>query len=418
MASELFTALKSLQIDRASRRRAPWGRWFGAGVVAIASASAALLIGKPYIQARLITPIVSTTTITSVSPQQEAIEFSASGYARTDAMSNVAPKVAGAVTEVFVKRGDRVNPGDRLYTLDVTRQKARILDANNEATAASAAAAGAEARVSVTQSQLQEMIAQEVRAKRLVTEGIDPAAKAEEITNKVTSLRREVEAVQAEAVAEAKRASTLAGRTQILAAELNDLVIISPIAGTVLGRPPQLGEHVDPQFGPTLLIGDLSQQMVDVDVPEGKLDLIALGDPAEITLDAYADRRFRGEIRDVLPTVDRAKATVTVRVAFLDEKRGVLPDMAARVSFLKHATAAVTLGAPPKNVVPSSAIATRAGARFIFVVETDRVRMLSAKLGGNMGTAVELLDGPPAGTVIVNTPSSTLMDGQPVRIEQ
>jgi len=122
-------------------------------------------------------------------------------------------------------------------------------------------------------------------------------------------------------------------------------------------------------------------------------------------------------VKEITPRVDRAKATVMVKVAFADAAEGVLPDMSARVSFLQKELDEKELATPPKIVVPSSALVERAGGKVVFVVEEERVRMVPVKLGPAFGTGYELVDGPRPGTQVVQTPPETLVDGQKVKLD-
>jgi multidrug efflux pump subunit AcrA (membrane-fusion protein) len=162
-------------------------------------------------------------------------------------------------------------------------------------------------------------------------------------------------------------------------------------------------------------IADFDSLMVETDVPEQRLAKIRIGTPAEIVLDAFPSRRFRGEAAEITPQVNRSKATVIVRVSFLDDKAGVLPDMAARVSFLDKPLDRATLDEPPKIVVPASALAERGGDKVVFVVEQDSVRMAAVTLGPAFGRGFELVDGPRPGTRLVASPPETLLDGQRIK---
>jgi multidrug efflux pump subunit AcrA (membrane-fusion protein) len=143
--------------------------------------------------------------------------------------------------------------------------------------------------------------------------------------------------------------------------------------------------------------------------------MIKLGSPAEIVLDAFPSRRYRGKSEEITPQVNRSKATVIVRVSFVDDKEGVLPDMSARVSFLTKPLDAEALKQPPKIVVPSAAVADRAGGKVVFVVEDEVVRMVPVKLGAPFGRGYELTEGPRPGTRLVASPPETMADGQRVK---
>jgi multidrug efflux pump subunit AcrA (membrane-fusion protein) len=150
-------------------------------------------------------------------------------------------------------------------------------------------------------------------------------------------------------------------------------------------------------------------------VPEARLYLIKPGSPCEISLDAYPDRRYRGATLEIGKRVDRAKATVTVKVKFIDPMEGVLPDMSARTSFLSQEVSADAIKEKPKKVVPASALADRAGGKVVFVLNEGVVKMTPVKLGPPFGGGFELVEGPPAGARVVAQPSSELSDGQRIK---
>jgi RND family efflux transporter MFP subunit len=237
----------------------------------------------------------------------------------------------------------------------------------------------------------------------------------------VTSLTRRAAAAQAEAAAAAAEAQARAAEVAAQELRLANLILKSPISGVVVTRPPQEGGVVSPQppgvtidMG-TIQIADFDTLMVETDVPEQRLQMVKVGTPTEIVLDAYPARRMRGMTAEITPQVNRSKATVIVRVSFVDDKEGVLPDMAARVSFLSQALDAQALKEPPKIIVPSTAVADRAGGKVVFTVEEDVVRMVPVKLGPAFGRGFELVEGPRPGTRLVASPPDTLADGQRIK---
>jgi HlyD family secretion protein len=132
-------------------------------------------------------------------------------------------------------------------------------------------------------------------------------------------------------------------------------------------------------------------------------------------LDAYPTRRYRGEAIEIMPKVNRSKATVGVKVKFLDAADGALPDMAARVSFLSKQLGDSELKQKPKTVVPSDAVVERSGSKVVFVVDGDKVHMKPVSLGPKFGEGFELELGPNPGTKLVKAPPVTLEDGQRIK---
>jgi multidrug efflux pump subunit AcrA (membrane-fusion protein) len=132
-------------------------------------------------------------------------------------------------------------------------------------------------------------------------------------------------------------------------------------------------------------------------------------------LDAYPTKRYRGKAVEITPRVNRTKATVTVKVAFVDDRDSVLPDMAARVSFLSEELDKEALEAPPKTIVPASAVSDQGGAKVVFRVDDGKARLVPVTLGPPFGSGFELLRGPAAGTRVVKGPPPELRDGQGIK---
>jgi RND family efflux transporter MFP subunit len=410
MADRLTTDLAALKIDRA----APAPRSGGGGLgrfawllVVAVLAGAAYVFGLPYLQSTVFKTEVAVTEVAVVSPAQASIELTSTGYVVAQAVSKVAPKVFGKVVKANVKEGQVVKAGDVLFELDPIDQQASI------ATAASQTAA-ARARAQTARANLNEARQQLARAETLSKEGVSPKSIADDLTARVASLEEMVKASDAEA-----RASQAA--VSALGVTLDGFTVRAPIGGTIVNKPPEVGEMVGPQPAGIAAdmggveIADFSTLMVETDVPEQRLSQVKIGGPCEIVLDAYPTRRIRGKAYEITPRVNRTKATVTVKVSFVDDSNGVLPDMSARVSFLTNELNAAELKAPPKTIVPGSAVTTVAGAKMVYVLEDGRVRATPVTLGPAFGSGFELVRGPSPGTRLVKDPPPELKDGQRIK---
>ncbi len=405
MADQLSSDLASLRIDRTTRK--PSGRWpFGAILIALGIAGAlgaTYVYARPRLEAEFFKTEVDVTEIALVSPAQASIELSSTGYVVPQVHSLVGAKIPGRVTRIYVKEGDSVKSGDLLMELDSADYRAQLSAAETRVASARAKTQAERASAAETQVQLD-------RETRLVAAGISPKANAENLTAHLAALDANVKAAQAE---------TSAALSEVAAAQVNltYLTLRSPINGEIISKPPQLGELVGAlTLTPlTIEIADMSTLAVETDVPESRLALVKLGAPCEIVLDAYPSRRFRGAVLEISPKINRQKATVTVKVRFVDSTEGVLSDMAARVSFLTNALDARAMQEPPKLVVPASGISDRAGAKVVYVIDAGAVRMVPVKLGEPFGSGFELVSGPAAGTRIVKDPPPQLADGQQIK---
>lgn len=423
MPDELSSQLASLRINREAApapTRRSW-RWPLVVSVLAAASYGVYAFALPRLEGEIFKTAVDFTEITSVSPAEASIKLTSAGYVVPQRVSRIAPKVVGKVAQVHVAQGDQVEPGQLLLTLDPADDYAAVATAKSRVAAARARAASARAMAATLEAELAEGRQQSARQQRLASEGVAATGTAEDLLARVTSLERRAAASKAEAAAAEAEARAQATDVQAMETRLENLNLRSPISGTVVTKPPQVGEVVSPQppgvsvdMG-SVEIADFDTLMVETDVPEQRLHMISLGGPAEIVLDAFPSRRYRGRTEEITPQVNRSKATVIVRVAFVDEKTGVLPDMAARVSFLDKPLDPDALRKPPKIIVPSSAIAERAGSKVVFVVEEDTVRSVPVKLGPSFGRGFELVEGPRPGTRLVANPPETLSDGQRVK---
>lgn len=421
--SDLSSDLASLRIDRddSSRGRPPWPKWVAVLLVLGGVGALAYTIAWPQLEARLFRAEIEVTEIGTVSPAQAAVTLTATGYVTAEVASRVAPKLPGRVKAVFVKQGQKVAQNSPLFELDPTDEQATIAAARSRSAAAQARALSARAQIDTAEAQINEVKQQAARERLLADKGVAPISAAEDLEARVTSLQKAKAAAQAAASAAVAEASALHAEVTVLTTSLGNLTLLAPIGGTVMNKPPEVGEFVGPQpAGVSVDMGgielaDFSSLVVEADIPEQRLHQVTIGGPTEIVLDAFPDKRLRGIAKEITPKVDRAKATVTVKVSFTDQFERAMPDMSARVSFLSEALNAEAMKAPPKVVVPGSAIAERGGAKVVFVLEGDQVRMVPVELGPAFGSGFELVRGPSSGTRLVKSPEVTLTDGQRIK---
>jgi HlyD family secretion protein len=410
MSDQLSTNLAALKIDRSVGRPPGSGRlWKNLLLltIVVGGLGAAYAYGKPMLEAKVFKTEVELTEIALVSPSQAAIELTSTGYLVPQTVSKVAAKIGGRVAKIHVRQGADVKAGDLLIEIDPSDHNASVATAQSQVLAA-------RARTAMARANLAEIEIQAKRAHTLAKQGVAPQSIADDLDARAKALSEMVLAAQADVKA---ASSTVAA----LNVGLENYTIRAPISGKVLNKPPEVGEFVGPQPAGVSVdmggveIADLDTLMVETDVPEQRLGLVKLGSPCEIVLDAYPSKRYRGRAAEVTPKIDRAKATVMVKVAFLDDKEGALPEMSARVSFLSKETDDTAIKAPPKLIVPSSALATRDGAKVVYVVDDGKIRVAPVTLGPPFGSGFELIKGPAAGTRLVKDPKETLADGQGVK---
>jgi RND family efflux transporter MFP subunit len=402
VADPLSSDLASLRIDRG----APSVSRSYTRLIVILAAVAAVAFGAytlvvPRVKGEIFQQEIDITEVTMVSPVQSTVTVTSTGYVVPQVISKVGAKIAGRVTRVAVKEGDTVKAGELIAQLDDADQRSTIA-------AAVSRVAVARAHAQTARANLADMDQQVRREQSLVTTGAAGRATLEDLQAKQKSLDDQVKASDSEASASQSDVDSLQ-------TNLRDHTILSPIDGTVVAKPVEVGEMVVPTGNPVAQIADFKSLLVETDVPEARLHLVKKGSPAEIVLDAYPDRRYRGEVVEFGKMINRAKATLVVKVKFVDSMEDVLPDMAARVSFLTQAIPKDSLADKPKRILPKTAVVDREGGKSVFVVADGKVKLTRVTLGPPASGGFELEDGPPAGTKIVSSPRPELQDGQSVK---
>jgi RND family efflux transporter MFP subunit len=405
MDDRLSSDLASLRIDRNDRPPSSSSpgravRWVVGVVLFGVVVAGAWHVAEPLVEAQLFKTEVSLTEVALVSPAQAQVELTSTGYVVPQVEVDVSSKLVGRVDKANVVEGSVVKRGDVLFELDPSDQRTQVASSQARVAAARARAATSRAQLAETQLQLQ-------REQKLAATGAVGAATADDLALRVKSLEEQVHATDADVAASQTEVTALA-------VNLANTTIHAPIDGTVLTKPLQPGDVVTP--GTSMVkLADFTSIVVETDVPEGRLHLVKTGGPCEIVLDAYPDKRWRGEVADTSPQLNRAKATATVKVRFVDRDATVLPEMAARVSFLDAPLDAAKLAERPKRIVPGRAVADRGGAKVVFTLDSGRVRMTPVTLGPPFADGFVLAEGPEPGTKIVNDPGPTLGDGQAIK---
>jgi HlyD family secretion protein len=394
--------LSQLRIDRTPNKRASSNAWLKivGGLVVVAGLGVGAVYGLKAAQGSLLKPEVEITEIGWVSPAQATIDLTSTGYVVPQRTAKVGAKVTGRVTKVGVREGQDVKMGDLLFELDPTDQKSAVASAQARVAAASA-------RAQTARAQLAEQKAQYEREKRLAATGAVGQATVDDLALHVSSIEAQVKAADADIVAAQAEASALS-------VTLGSFKVFSPIDGVATTKPSEVGDVVGPLSVLVELV-DFGSLLVETDVPEARIGVVKKGGPCEVVFDAYPDKRQRGEVAEIGPRMNRAKATGLVKVKLLDDAVPMRPEMAARVSFLAKALDAAEMKEPPKIVVPDAALADRAGAKIVFVVDGDKVHAVTVSLGEALAGGFVLKDGPKPGTRLVKNPPPTLSDGQSIK---
>jgi RND family efflux transporter MFP subunit len=336
--------------------------------------------------------------------------LNASGYVTARRRATVSSKVTGKVTQIFIEEGQAVKAGQVLATLDDSQARAALALAEAQLAAARKSFAEDQARLKEAELNLQ-------RRQRLLEEGVIGRAELDSAQAEVDSLRARIAYAQ-EQIGVAESQVTLR-RT-----DLADTVVRAPFSGVAISKDAQPGEMISPVsagggFTRTGIgtIVDMSSLEIEVDVNESFINRVRPGQKVEAVLDAYPDWRIPAKVITTVPTADRQKATVRVRIAFDDLDPRILPDMGVKVSFLREEDPEQADAPAARYQVPKSAIRTVDGQTVLFVVREDRVERRAVRTGDENGDAVLVLSGVAPGERVVVEGPATLRDGDRVRIQ-
>jgi RND family efflux transporter MFP subunit len=371
-------------------------------------------LAVPYAEAKLFKTEVEVTEVSLVSPSQATVDLTATGYVVPQVVAKVGAKVVGRIAKVNIKEGDTVKAQQILFELDPSDQKSAVASSQAKVAAARARAQTVRARVLVAKANMAEVSQQWEREKRLAATGAVSAATADDLGARVKALDEQVRAADVEASAADAEATAAQAEVNALVVNLGNMTIPAPIDGTAVTKPAAVGDVVSAN-AELVQLADFNSILVEVDVPEGRLGMIKPTAPCEIVLDAFPDKRRRGEVVEVSPRLNRAKASGTVKVKFVDPSSGALPEMAARVSFLAKALDVAELAAAPKKIIPAAAVVDRGGAKVAFAVENGKARMIALTLGPTFAGGFEIKDGPAPGTKVIKAPPASIEDGQPIK---
>jgi RND family efflux transporter MFP subunit len=392
---------KSAQALRPSRRRA---FLLPALILLVAVCLAALyVLGvlKP-------AAAVQTATASFVYPSQNFTVLNASGYIVAQRKAAVASKATGRLTSLRVEEGSRVARGQVIAQLEND-------DAEASRDQAAANLSVSRANLNQAKTALEDAARDYDRNRRLLEKGIIARNAFDLAETRYRSAQAAVAGAEA-----AIRAAEAGLRGASVALEYTR--IRAPFDAVVLTKNADIGDIVTPlgaaanAKAAVVTIADLGSLVVEVDVSEANIGRVTVGQPCEIQLDAMPDERFPGRVHMIVPTVDRSKAAVMVKVRFLNTDLRRLPDMSAKVAFLSRPVGPDE--GKPRLGVPRAAVMQRGGRPVVYVVRGDRVRETDIRTGRGLGEMIEVTGGLKAGEKVVVNPPAALGDGGRIEVAE
>src|SRR6202047_267550 len=365
-------------------------------LAAIAAATFAFRNQKPVVQ-------VMTAAKAEAGGRQSLLN--ASGYVTPRRRATIAAKITGRVTGVYFDEGTHVRQGQLLARLDDSDVK-RALEAA-KADRESAQAAIADYVVQLKNAKIQLGRAEQLQKAGVQTqENLDNASMAaESLTAKIALAKQQVMGADAR-IREAQQA-------------VDNTVIRAPFDGIVVSKDAQVGEMVSPisagggftRTGIATIV-DMNSNEIEVDVNESYIARVLPGQNVTAVLDAYPDWQIPSRVRTVIPTADRQKATVKVRISFLKLDSRILPDMGIKVTFFGAEPEQKSGAAEPATLIPQEAVRDDQGKKIVFLVKNDHLERRAVGLGGTRGSDAEVLAGLDVGDTVVVKGPPTLHDGQ------
>ena len=392
--------LDGLRIQRPAveaRRRTPWLVILPVVLLVLAAATWAFT--------RKGAKEVTTSSAKAVASTSRGAVLNASGYVTARRQATVSSKVTGKVVEIFVEEGLQVKAGQELARLDAAYASRGLALARAEATAAGSTLE--ETRVRIREAQLDYD-----RAERLARSEISSRADLDRA-------RAQLDAIRARLTAQSDQLSTAQRNVDVQQQTVEDTIIRAPFDGIVVSKDAQPGEMISPVsagggFTRTGIctIVDMASLEIEVDVNEAYINRVSPNQRVEAVLDAYPEWKIPAHVITAVPTADRQKATVKVRIAFDQRDQRTLPDMGVKVTFI---TDEPTASSTEMVEIPKGAVRRDGEQDIVFVVKDGRLERRAIKVSGTEGEVARVISGVTAGEVVAVT-GENLADGDKVKI--
>jgi len=386
--------ISKLKIDKSAAFGSPAKSRNKTILIAVALA-VAIILGFLFFSG-MLSPAVKAqvASVSQIYPSQTFTLLNASGYIVAQRKAAVASKITSQLVALYVEEGSRV--------------KKDAVIARLEGQDAAASRNQAAANLAQTKAELADATAAYNRSKQLVKQGYIARSDFD------TAEARYYKAV----------AGVAAARAALKSADvaIEYTLIRAPFDAVVLTKNADIGDIVPPlgaaanAKASVVTLADMDSLQVEVDVSESNIGKISIGQPCDIQLDSLPDMRFRGQAHMIVPTADRSKATVMVKVRFIDKDPRILPEMSAKVAFLSRPVDEKEMKS--FTAVNKSALVIKDNGPWLFLVEGNKVKLTQVKTGRQLGEMVEILEGAKAGDKIVAKPVEGLRDGSRIDVEE
>src|SRR5215472_14812206 len=400
--------LGSLKIDDRLRAKGKAGKRLG---LFAACVGALVILGGLLAAFRSRRPVVEAAAARPAGDARSEALLVASGYVTPRRRATVAAKVTGQVKEIYAEEGLRVKSGQVLAILDCAQPDAALASAKTERDATAAALSDLEVQLANADRELK-------RAEGLRAAGVNSQAALDTARTNADSLRSKI-------VLTKEQTRAAEAKIGVAQQDVVNCTVRAPFDGIVVSKDAQRGEIVSPisagggftRTGIATVV-DMNSIEIEVDVNEAYIARVTPGQKVIATLDAYPDWQIPATVRTVIPTADRQKATVKVRISFDKLDPRILPDMGVKVAFLSNEPPAAKTKTEAKALIPNSSVHIEEGKPVVFLVKGGKVERRAVSVGREHGGDIEVMAGVSPGDTVVVKSAETLKDGQAVEIKQ
>lgn len=399
--------LGGLKIDDRHRTQGKTGKRLGmfAAILGIL-----ILLGGLLAALRSRKPLVEVASARAAGDARAEALLNASGYVTPRRRATVAAKVTGQVKEIYAEEGLRVKAGQVLAVLDCSQPDAALASAKTDRDATAAALADLQVQLSYAERELQ-------RAEGLRSAGVNSQEALDNARTTRDSLRSKI-------VLTKEQTRAAEAKIGVSEQDVINCTVRSPYDGIVVSKDAQRGEIVSPisagggftRTGIATVV-DMQSIETEVDVNESFISRVRPGQKVIATLDAYPDWQIPSSVRTVIPTADRQKATVKVRISFDKLDPRILPDMGVKVAFLSDQPASAKKS-DARALIPKTSVHTEEGKTLVFLVHDGKLERRAVSLGADHGSDVEVMAGVTPGDMLVVKGADALHDGQAVEVRQ
>src|SRR5271163_2462755 len=356
-------------------------------------------------------PIVDVATASKAEVGGRAALLNASGYVTPRRRATIAAKITGRVTSVHFDEGTHVQEGQLLATLDDSDVQRQLESAKADRDTSQAAIA--DFQVQLKNAELELARAQKLQAAGVQTqEALDNAVMAADSLRAKIALAKQQVLGSVARIAEAQQA-------------VDNTIIRAPFAGIVVSKDAQVGEIISPisagggftRTGIATIV-DMNSNEIEVDVDEAYIARVVPEQKVTAVLDAYPDWQIPSKVRTVIPTADRQKATVKVRISFIKLDPKILPDMGVKVTFLGDEPKKQAGAVEPAATVPTAALRDDNGSKIVYVVKDNRLERRAVKPGNVRGSDTEIFAGVTPGDMVVTKGPPDLRDGESIQLKK